>query len=91
MQDFQYRLLHKKLPSNQELHRWKIKNSAKLKFCDEDDSISRLLFECTKIKTIWNIWEEFIYDKYTITVKVDKSIIATNYFTEKCKSILIYR
>ena len=53
LRDFQFRLLHKKLPSNKELYRWKLKNSPKCSFCDCKDSILHMLFDCAGITEVW--------------------------------------
>ena len=60
LRDFQFRLLHKRLPSNKELHRWKIKNTDKCEFCDQQDSILHLLFGCIHIKMVWKDLFEYM-------------------------------
>ena len=46
LRDFQYRLLHKKIPTNKELCWWKIKSYDMCPWCQELDSIKHMLFEC---------------------------------------------
>ena len=53
LRDFQYRLLLNRIPSNKQLHRWKIKNSAKCDFCDEEDGVKHMLMECSQLEELW--------------------------------------
>ena len=48
LRDFQYRLLHKRVPTNRELARWNIKNSSRCELCNEEDNIEHTLYECGK-------------------------------------------
>ena len=64
LRDFQYRLLHKRLPSNRELFRWKIKPTEKCDFCQDTDSIEHTLYECNKINSIWTEFAMFICNRY---------------------------
>ena len=92
IRDLQYRLLHKRLPANKELHRWKIKSSSKCDFCEQEDSIVHLLFECVRIRELWKQWEVYIASEYAVNVIVDMNAIVTNYFLGKPTSIImIYR
>ena len=53
LRDFQFRLLHKRLPTNRELHRWKMKSSDECNFCINRDNIIHTLYECDHIQLIW--------------------------------------
>ena len=53
LRDFQFRLLHKKLPTNKELHKWKIKTSPQCDFCSETDNIKHTLYECGNVAQLW--------------------------------------
>ena len=53
LRDFQFRLLHKRIPSNKEFFRWKIKRQPKCYRCDELDCIEHLLYHCRVIEPIW--------------------------------------
>ena len=46
LRDFQYRLIHKRIPTNKELKRWKLKEASTCDWCGEEDSIKHLMFEC---------------------------------------------
>ena len=88
LRDFQYRLLHKKLPSNKELHRWNIKSSPQCEFCRETDSINHLLYECEYIRKVWNEWEKYINDNYGVGIEVDMTTVVTNRFISNSKNII---
>ena len=60
LRDFQYRLLHKKLPSNKGLYVWKIKSSDTCDFCTKPDSILHMLFECNCLTRYWNKVKEYV-------------------------------
>ena len=53
LRDFQYRLLHKKIPTNKELCKWKMKNSDMCDFCESSDSIQHTLYYCSHMQKIW--------------------------------------
>ena len=52
--DFQYRLLHKKVPANKELCRWGIKSSENCPHCDVVEDIRHLLYDCRIAKKLWD-------------------------------------
>ena len=64
MQDFQYRLLMKKLPSNRELFRWKIRKSEQCDFCQYADSIEHTLFLCCRAQRMWDQFAMFITETF---------------------------
>ena len=60
LRDFQFRLLHKKIPSNYELHKWKLKTTDKCDFCDSRNSILHTLLECNHVRTMWEKIRNFL-------------------------------
>ena len=75
LRDFQYCLLHKRLPSNKELYHWKIKSSNLCDFCDTPDSVTHMLFSCDHIKDLWNSFFQYV-TKFVPDHEIDKSISA---------------
>ena len=69
LRDFQYRLLHKRLPTNRELYRWKIKTTS-LCECGSEDSIQHTLYECADINKLWLDFAIFITTTYESEVFV---------------------
>ena len=65
LRDFQYRLLHKKVPSNKELFHWKIRRTPKCDRCTDDDSIDHLLFNCQCIQKLWDQFAFFITNTFS--------------------------
>ena len=81
LHDFQLRLLHKRLPTNRELMKWKIKHSDKCHFCDETDSITHLIFYCDKVKALWETLKDWILtNQYALASEIELSMntILTN-------------
>ena len=69
LQSFQYKIINRLLNCNENLCKWKIKNSDKCFYCLKVDTIEHHLFECTESKKIWaklNKWMlnniEFCFD-----------------------------
>ena len=88
LRDFQFQLLHKRLPSNKELYYWKIKDTKMCDFCNNEDSILHTIYECETVQYMWQLWEEYIEHKYQVQVKVDTVSIVTNLFIGKPKSAI---
>ena len=88
LRDFQYRLLHKRLPTNRELKRWGIKQSDTCNFCIEEDGIQHTLFKCCHIHEIWVKWQKYILEKFCEALVVDFKMILTNNFVGKSKNII---
>ena len=53
LRDFQYRLLHKRVPCNKVLYRWKIKSKPECDFCSMQGTIVHTLLECIHVHTFW--------------------------------------
>ena len=53
LRSFQYRLLHNKIFCNNVLYHWKVKDTKKCEYCDQDQNITHLLFYCNYIRRIW--------------------------------------
>ena len=60
LRDFQFRLLHKHIPSNRELHRWKIKTSSKCELCNMEDNILHMLYTCGIVQDMWGKLFDYI-------------------------------
>lgn len=59
--DFQFRLLHNAIVTNQKLYMWKIRQDNKCTFCDKDVETTLHLFcECPTVKTLWDDIELYI-------------------------------
>ena len=86
--DFQYRLLHKRIPSNKELYKWKIKDSAVCNNCCEFDSVQHMFFECSVVKMLWNSWEELIREHYGVILQVNLEMIVLNNFVSRLGNVI---
>ena len=88
LRDFQYRLLHKRIPTNRELKQWGIKQSDICNFCTEEDGIQHTLFKCRHIHEIWMQWQKYILEKFGVILVVDFKMILTNNLVGKPKNII---
>ncbi|MCP3887247.1 MAG: hypothetical protein GY702_00005 [Desulfobulbaceae bacterium] len=52
--EFNYKILHNILPCNDNLYKWKKKNTDKCTLCNTKENIPHVLYECIYAKTIWN-------------------------------------
>ena len=64
LRDFQYRLLHKRIPTNRELYRWKIKATPNCAQCGELDSIKHALFDCRNSAELWNEYAIYLAKRF---------------------------
>ena len=53
--EFKYKILHNILACNDKLSKWKKIQSSACVVCNEKEDISHLLYNCPRIKLIWNI------------------------------------
>ena len=54
LSEFNYKVLHRILPCNVNLVKWKKKNSKQCQLCYSDETIEHLLYNCIFVKTLWN-------------------------------------
>ena len=63
LQNFQFKLLHKILPTKNLLLKMAVKDNAQCNFCNfSPDSLSHIYFECDKIKELWNSIQNVLND-----------------------------
>ena len=53
LHSFQYKVVHRVLNCNKNLHKWKIKDSPVCIYCPETDSIEHHLFYCNRVQLLW--------------------------------------
>ena len=80
LRDFQFRLLHKRIPSKKELCHWGIKQTNNCDYCDGLEDIKHLLYECPYIEEIWNHWVEYICIKHGVEVELSFGKVILNEF-----------
>lgn len=62
LRDFQYRVLHSTLVTNDKLYKWGKINDESCSFChNAPESITHLLVECATSKNLWNEVTEYIF------------------------------
>ena len=85
LRDFQYRLLHKRVPSNKELCRWKIKRSSDCSLCGQEDSIEHKIYYCSHIQNLWLDFAFFVTEIFqgeTFVINFTEVILNRVHYTE---------
>lgn len=73
---FQYRIIHRILVTNKDLYRYKLIDSAKCTFCDQElESILHLMTDCSIVKQLWHDLSEWIKGKLQIDIEFKDSDI----------------
>ena len=91
-QSFQFKLLHRILVTNEDLHKWKLKDTALCNFCEEEiETTVHLFLECEVTKLFWKELEDWLYRNNNIRVKIQPSeIILGNLNIENNLFDLVY-
>ena len=80
----QFQILHRLIPTNQYLHKLKLKTSPTCSFCKNDiESIEHLFIECPLVRKIWDDIEEWLLNKFRISVTFDKPSILFGKYKKK--------
>ena len=54
LQSFQYRLVHRIIPTRKKLYEWKIVNEPNCTFCNEIDDTRHFFLLCSKVQIFWD-------------------------------------
>ena len=60
LRSFQYRLLHNAIVTNKRLYQWKVKDSPKCAFCQEEETIEHLMFFCLEVQGLWKNVKKYL-------------------------------
>ena len=60
MAETNFKILNNILPYNRNLHKWRKSETNLCYFCKEEESISHLLYYCTRAKPVWDLIENVI-------------------------------
>ena len=70
---FQYRILHRILPTNDLLTKMNIKQNNLCTFCNEEiEKLEHLFWQCNTVNTFWENIQQWIYDKNDYLINIDK-------------------
>ena len=72
--EFNFKLLHKILPCNSNLFKWKIKDNNICTLCDIEEDIPHLLFHCTYAQSVWKI----LSDNCDIDITLEDIILSSS-------------
>jgi hypothetical protein len=62
-----FKILNNILPCNKNLYKWGKSERMSCYFCNVDDTISHLLFECVYAKNVWKIVKHVFFNNHEIT------------------------
>lgn len=80
--EFSYKLLHNMLTTTISVSKWDKNNSGNCDFCDTQENIKHLIFECDLIKPIWSkIYFSTNKDRYNMENDCYRLIIFSNKYT----------
>ena len=69
-QSLQYKILNNILNCNQQLKKWKIKESEQCIYCSEVDTLIHHLYDCVESKKIWKNLEIWMKNNLKLTFKL---------------------
>ena len=81
LQSFQYKIINRLLNCNENLCKWKIKNSDKCFYCLKVDTIEHHLFECTESKKNWVKLNKWMLNNF--------EFVSTSLFVRYCLEFLL--
>ncbi len=62
-----FKILNNILPCNRNLYKWRKIDSNVCKLCNEEETISHLLYECKYIQTVWKVVSRGLFDSRDVT------------------------
>ena len=80
LQDFQFRLLHNKIPTNDVLYHWGVKKDQKCEYCKDcsKQTITHLLYSCINSQKLWSSLEDWLDDMGIDFALTEKNTILNN-------------
>ena len=73
---FQYRLVHRILPTNKFLHKINIKTNDLCSFCGEQsETFGHLFWDCDLVASFWLLFADLIKQTYNIDIHLDKTTV----------------
>ena len=89
IKQFNFRFLHRILPSRDNLYKWKIVNSNQCGTCNEIETIDHFLFYCKQVKVYWKIISRMIYFIFEEEIIISMKMLLIGYRLENPKFDLI--
>lgn len=84
LQWLQFQILHRIIPTNDFLHKIKVKESPACSFCKSaNETIEHLFADCYCVKEIWESCEEWLLRKFEMQVTFDKNLILFGKYKER--------
>ena len=92
IKQFNFKFLHKLLPSRMNLHvcKWKIKNDYNCEICHMLETTQHMMLDCKNIKLFWKIISRIIYYVYDIEIHINENILLTGYIEEKKNTQILF-
>ena len=75
IREFNFKLMHKIIPSQSNLFKWSLKNDDKCNLCLYKGTIMHMLIKCENVKPLWKMVEDIIFSVFKIQICVNENIV----------------
>ena len=89
IKQYNFKLIHRILPSKDNLFIWKIVQSNECEICREKETIEHFIFRCKKLRVFWKIISRIIYFIFKIEIEIDMKMLLIGYKIDKRKFTLL--
>ena len=79
LSDFNFKIIHRILPSGINLCRWRISNSDKCSSCNVPDTYEHMFLQCQRLGLFWDHVQTLLSTKLNIQVIIDFNVIVFGY------------
>ena len=87
---FHFQTMHRTVMTNKKLYQFNMRDNALCDVCQEQETISHLLYECPNIRILWQELQEWLGINLTSTLHFDKtSVLLGNQNNEHITNTLI--
>ena len=74
IKQFNFKFLHKLLPSRMNLCKWKITNDDNCEICHMLETTQHMMLDCKNIKLFWKIISRIIYYVFDIEIHINENV-----------------
>ena len=85
VKQFNFKLLHRIIPSKDNLYRWKISDEDLCHRCNVKETTQHILFYCKQANTFWKIVTNLIFNIFKIQIDMNEQILIIGYYIGNMK------
>ena len=89
IKQFNFKLLHRIIPSRENLCKWKISEDDMCFLCKEKESTKHILLYCKEAKKFWKIVKIVIFHMFKVKIEIDEKILIIGYFIKNKQFLTI--